>query len=111
MRWRAILLVAAMLVVLAAVGGVALAVTINGTSGDDRLRGSNGRDQISGNRGDDVIWGLRSMDTLNGGRGDDVIRVFNSPAAQDVVFCGDGFDRAVADARDVLAGCNRVTRP
>ncbi len=73
-----------------ACGGVALAETINGTSGDDRLRGSNGRDQISGN---DVIWGLRSMDTLNGGRGDDVIRVFNSPAAQDVVFCGDGFDR------------------
>jgi Ca2+-binding RTX toxin-like protein len=72
-------------------------------------------DTLNGGRGDDIIHaGPRdevARDTVNGGRGDDVIRVFNSPAAQDVVFCGDGFDRAVADARDVLAGCNRVTHP
>jgi Ca2+-binding RTX toxin-like protein len=133
MRQRAILLVAAMLVALVAVGGVALAETLTGTNRDDRLIGSNNRDEISGKGGEDLIRGRRAADSLNGGPGgDDIyagpkgesardtvhaggggdfVKVFNRPAAEDVVDCGRGFDRVVADSRDVLTGCNRVRRP
>ncbi|HSL01336.1 MAG TPA: hypothetical protein VK869_13460 [Rubrobacteraceae bacterium] len=132
MRRRAISLVVAVLVALLAVGGIALAETLNGGPGDNRLIGSNGRDQISGGGGDDFIKGLRSRDVLNGGAGNDTIiagprhesaldtvtggkgndriRVRNRPAAKDVVDCGSGFDRVRADRKDVLSGCNRVTR-
>ena len=131
-RRRAILL-AAILLTLVMVGGVALAQTLVGDDRDNRLIGSNNRDQIVGGGGDDLIRGLRSVDALVGGdgkdtiyagprdevaedlvaagEGDDVVRVFNRPAARDLVDCGDGRDRAVADRRDVLTNCNRVRRP
>jgi len=51
------------------------------------------------------------MDIISAGDGDDFVRVFNRPAARDVVDCGGGLDRVVADRRDLLAGCNRVSRP
>lgn len=127
------MLLAAMLVALVMVGGVALARTLVGDDRDNRLIGSNNRDQIVGGGGDDLIRGLRSADALSGGAdrdtiysgprdetaedivaagdGDDFVRVFNRPAARDLVDCGDGLDRVVADRRDVLAGCNRVKRP
>jgi Ca2+-binding RTX toxin-like protein len=130
MRRRAILLAAAILVALVAVGGVALAETLVGNNRDNRLIGSNNRDSISGKGGDDLIKGLRSMDSLWGGAGaddiyagprdesardtvtagggNDFVNVFNRPAAKDVVNCGEGFDRAVADSKDILTGCNRV---
>jgi len=101
--------------------------------GVDRLIGGNRRGQIAGEGGEDLIRGLRRADVLSGGDdggtifagptdesatdivsgggGDDFVRVFNRPAARDVVDCGDGFDRVVADSRDILAGCNRVRRP
>lgn len=129
---RAILLVAAMLVALVVVGGVALAQTLTGNNGDNRLIGSNQRDSISGGGGDDLIKGLRSIDSLNGGRGNDdiyagprderardtvvaaagkdFVKVFNRPAAKDVVNCGAGRDRVIADSRDVLSDCERVRR-
>ena len=116
-----------MLVALVSVGGVVLAESLSGTMRDDRLIGSNNRDQIAGEGGEDLIRGLRRADALSGGPdddtiyagprdeaardivdagdGDDFVRVFNRPAD-----CGDGFDRVVADHRDVLAGCNSVRR-
>jgi hypothetical protein len=127
MRRKATLLIAAMLVAVVAVGGIALAETLDGGPGDNRLIGSNGRDQIDGNGGEDFIKGLRSRDTLNGGSGkdtiiagprhesavdtvfggdgDDVIRVRNRPAAKDVVDCGAGNDRVRSDSKDVLSRC------
>jgi len=132
-RRRAILLAAAVVVALMVAGGMALAKSLDGTMRDDRLIGSNHRDQIAGEGGEDLIRGLRSADALSGGDdddtiyagpthesamdvvsaggGDDFVRVFNRPAARDLVDCGNGFDRVVADSRDVLAGCNRVRRP
>jgi Ca2+-binding RTX toxin-like protein len=129
---RAILLAAVMLVAVAAVGGVALAETLTGSDRDDRLIGSNQRDSISGGGGEDLIKGLRSIDSLNGGAGgddiyagprdeqardtvtaaagNDFIKVFNRPAAKDVVNCGEDRDRGIADSRDVLSGCERVRR-
>lgn len=132
MRRRAILLTAVMLVALGVVGGVALAETLTGNDGDNRLIGSNGRDSISGGGGNDLIKGLRSRDSLNGGadgddiyagprderardtvvgaRGNDFVYVRNRPAAKDVVHCGAGRDRVIADGEDVLSGCERVRR-
>ncbi len=133
MKRLAVALAAAILVALVAVGGAALAQTLDGNDRDNRLIGSNHRDQISGGGGEDLIRGLRRADDLDGGDdgdtinagprdeaamdvvsagdGDDVVRVFNRPAARDVVDCGEGFDRVVADRRDLLSGCNRVSRP
>ena len=133
MRWRVVLLAAAMIAVLAVAGGAALAAAIDGTRGDDRLRGTNARDQRTGHAGDDVLWGRGSADNLDGdggrdtiytgpkgesakagvdaGPGNDRIYAFNRPASGDVVNCGFGRDRVTADSRDVLDGCNRVSRP
>jgi Ca2+-binding RTX toxin-like protein len=130
---RGILVVAAMLVALVAIGGVALAETLTGNDRDNRLIGSNQRDSTSGGGGDDLIKGLRSIDSLNGGRGNDdifagprderardtvvgdrgndFIYVFNRPAAKDVVACGAGRDRVIADSDDGLGGCERVRHP
>jgi Ca2+-binding RTX toxin-like protein len=51
-------------------GGVA---TIVGTSRDDRLRGTSGRDIIHGRGGDDLIRGLAGNDLLCGGGGGDLV--------------------------------------
>jgi len=121
-----------MLVAVVAIGGVALAETLTGDNRDNRLIGSNQRDSISGGGGEDLIKGLRSRDSLNGGAdrdhiyagprdeqardtvvaagGNDFVNVFNRPAAKDVVNCGHGRDRVVADSKDVLTGCERVRR-
>ena len=129
---RAVLLAAVMLVALVAVGGVALAETLTGNDRDNRLIGTNQRDSISGGGGEDLIKGLRSIDSLNGGAGgddiyagprdeqardtvvaaggNDFIKVFNRPAAKDVVHCGDGRDRVIADSKDVLSGCEQKRR-
>jgi Ca2+-binding RTX toxin-like protein len=129
---RAVLPAAVMLCALVAVAGAALAETLAGNDGDNRLIGSNQRDSISGGGGDDLIKGLRSIDSLNGGAGeddiyagprgekardtvvgaggDDFIKVFNRPAAKDVVNCGEDRDRVIADSRDVLSGCEQVRR-
>src|SRR3712207_8026636 len=66
---RAVLPAAVMLCALVAVGGAALAETLAGNDGDNRLIGSNQRDSISGGGGDDLIKGLRSIDRLKGGGG------------------------------------------
>ena len=101
--------------------------------GDDRIRGTNAGDQLTGHAGDDVLIGLRSADNLDGdggrdtiytgpkgesakdvvdaGAGNDRVYAFNPPASRDVVNCGPDFDRVTADSRDVLDGCNRVSRP
>jgi len=50
-----------------------------------------------------------AKDNLSGGAGNDVILVFNKPAGKDVVTCGGGFDRVLADRADVVVpDCERV---
>jgi Ca2+-binding RTX toxin-like protein len=48
-------------------------VTIVGTSRDDRLTGTSGRDVIHGRGGDDFIRGLAGNDLLCGGGGSDIV--------------------------------------
>ncbi len=110
---------------------MALAETLTGNDRDNRLIGSNQRDSISGGGGDDLIKGLRSRDSLNGGsgnddiyagpkreeardtvvagRGKDFVKSYNRPAVLDVVNCGKDRDRVVADRKDVLTDCERVS--
>jgi Ca2+-binding RTX toxin-like protein len=51
-----------------------------------------------------------SKDTLSGGSGNDVIDQWHKPAAvKDVVACGSGFDRVIADRATLVApDCEKV---
>jgi Ca2+-binding RTX toxin-like protein len=93
-----------------------------GDNGPDRVTGAEGRDLVLGGLGADHIVGgegtdqlisgpfeERATNTLSGGDGDDIFLVENVPASKDRVSCGRGFDRVVADSKDVVASdCERV---
>ena len=72
-------------------GNSAIAISITGSGGDDRLVGSALRDTISGAGGDDNITGGTGTDTLTGGDGRDT---FNQTA----------LDSAVASTTNVALG-------
>jgi hypothetical protein len=84
-----------------------------GGPGNDFVNGGRGSDNVKGNEGNDLLGDgvLResSKDALSGGAGTDVILVDNKPAARDLVGCGDGFDRVLADRADLVArDCEKV---
>ena len=96
---------------------------VSGEEGSDNLVGGEGRDLVDGWKGSDRMlgeggsdWivddGFRefSKDVLSGGSGNDVIDAWHKPAAaEDVVTCGSGFDRVIADRADrVAADCEKV---
>jgi hypothetical protein len=85
-----------------------------GGSGNDVVAGGNGSDNVVGESGNDLMADGeveldQSNDILSGGSGNDAIIVVNSPAFEDTVTCGGGFDRVLADRKDVVApDCERV---
>jgi Ca2+-binding RTX toxin-like protein len=85
-----------------------------GGSGNDVVAGGNGSDNVVGGSGNDLVADGEveldlSNDILFGGSGNDAIIVVNSPAFEDIVTCGGGFDRVLADRQDVIApDCERV---
>ena len=96
--------------------------SIHGSGGDDRLRGGAGRDCLHGERGRDRLRGDQGGDVLKGGPGADRLigdaggdRIVGGPGpdilkarggGRDVVRCGAGRDRVIADRRDRIgAGC------
>ena len=92
-----------------------------GGSGNEVLYGGRGSDLILGNEGNDLLIGNDFLsgkvgeyshpvkDTLAGGEGNDVFLVDNDPAGKDIVTCGSGFDRVLADRADVVApDCEKV---
>ena len=87
---------------------------LDGGPGNDAVFGGKGSDKIVGGEGKDWLFEccLRefSKDTLSGGSGNDVIDVWHKPAAvQDVVACGSGFDRVIADRASLVApDCEKV---
>jgi RTX calcium-binding nonapeptide repeat (4 copies) len=86
---------------------------LGGGSGNDAVLGSQGSDNAMGGSGNDFMpdGNLResSEDRFAGGSGNDVIVVAHRPAFKDVVVCGEGLDRVLADRKDVVAGdCDRV---
>jgi hypothetical protein len=47
--------------------------------------------------------------TVSGAAGDDILIGDHVPAVRDIVSCGGGFDRVVADSKDVVADdCEKV---
>jgi hypothetical protein len=91
---RIILVLVAIGTAVLMIGGVALAAAIEGTSGDDTLTGTGEADTIKG----------------YGGAGADDITSANSQASRDVVSCGGGTDKVVADSLDEVdkATCENV---
>lgn len=86
-------------------------------SGDDRLTGARGADVLRGGFGDDTLISGAGNDSLSGGAGtnrysagpgNDRVRAANG--IPEVVNCGSGRDRVVADRRDTLSGCELVQR-
>jgi Ca2+-binding RTX toxin-like protein len=93
--------------------GLRGADTLLGGTGNDLARGDRGSDSISGGRGNDLLIDGPttefSHDSLVGGGGNDVLDAFNKPAVRDTIVCGSGFDRVLADRKDVVASdCERV---
>lgn len=82
--------------------------TVRGGAGDDRIYGRGGRDSLSGNAGDDMLVGGNGRDRIYGRAGDD--RILARDGERDLVVCGIGRDRAVADMIDVVRGCEHVRR-
>lgn len=80
---------------------------LHGGRGPDRLLGGAGPDRLVGSSGPDILVGGPGRDVLSGGPGGDTIRT--ADGVRDVVSCGRGTDRVVADPRDVLRGCEQVT--
>jgi hypothetical protein len=83
--------------------------TIDGLGGNDTLVGGSGDDRIRGGGGNDVITGGRGADKLFGDAGSDTINAADDE--RDVVDCGDGRDRVVADSFDQTTNCEVVDRP
>ena len=87
--------------------------SISGGLGNDFVDGNPGSDNVAGEQGTDLVFegGLQeaSKDNLSGGPGNDWVAPLNDPAFGDVVTCGGGFDRVLADNKDVIApDCEKV---
>lgn len=79
-------------------------------AGKDRLDGGAGNDRLYGEQGNDRLTGGTGVDRLFGGAGNDSLVVRDGK--RDVVACGAGKDRVVADALDSLAAdCEVASRP
>jgi len=79
---------------------------IHGRAGDDRAIGGLGNDRVFGGRGNDVISGVQGNDWLHGGRGDDTISG-DANAAGDLT----SFDRIFgASGNDTLRGGDSMDR-
>jgi Ca2+-binding RTX toxin-like protein len=50
-----------------------VAVSIEGTPNDDKIRGGDGDDEIDGGDGDDIIYGKNGDDELDGSNDDDIL--------------------------------------
>jgi Ca2+-binding RTX toxin-like protein len=73
------------------------------SAGNDRLSGGVGKDIVNGGAGNDAVFGAADADLLAGGPGSD--RIDAADGYKDLVDCGTGVDRALADAMDVLKSC------
>ena len=82
--------------------------TLDGGPGNDDVDGGDGVDTIMGGDGNDLLTGGDLEDSLDGGAGDDTFRTRDG--FNDVIKCGDGNDRVVADTVDTVENCEDVQR-
>jgi Ca2+-binding RTX toxin-like protein len=73
MRRRALLIMVTMGLGVLLLGGVALADTIDGTSGPDDLVGTDSKDVIHASGGADYVSGLAAADLIYAGAGNDTV--------------------------------------
>jgi hypothetical protein len=79
-----------------------------GNGAHDLLMGGPGADALNGDGGNDRLVGGPGIDRFIGGSGNDVINARDG--RREIVDCGVGRDRAMADRKDVLRGCE-LPRP
>lgn len=82
---------------------------VRGMAGPDTVVGGAVDDALYGGTGNDVVTGGAGNDVLNGGDGDDTVNARDG--VSDRVDCGAGTDTVVADASDVVTGCESVQLP
>ena len=86
-----------------------------GGESNDAVQGGLGSDNVLGGEGNDFMVDGEFeppfvKDILSSGEGNDVLNVANKPAGKDIVTCGSGFDRVLADSKDVVApDCEKVS--
>jgi hypothetical protein len=84
-----------------------------GGKGDDVLYGGPGTDDLTdsygagdgvfyGGDGDDVLWTGAGEDVLNGGDGNDMLQSDIDTKQRDMLYCGKGKDRYVAQKHDYV---------
>jgi Ca2+-binding RTX toxin-like protein len=78
------------------------------SDGDDILDGGIGADTLSAGAGVDRLDGGEGADSFIGGPGNDTIVA--ADGLRETVNCGPGRDRVLADANDVLRGCEVIFR-
>ncbi|GHE15094.1 hypothetical protein GCM10011376_01680 [Nocardioides flavus (ex Wang et al. 2016)] len=78
-------------------------------SGPQVVVGGAFADALSGGAGDDTLTGGAGSDALHAGAGNDVVNARDGEV--DTISCGDGTDTVVADAADVVSGCESVQLP
>src|SRR5919112_4123395 len=78
----------------------------------DRLNGGPGEDHLRGNSGNDRLWGGRRDDKVYAGYGDDLIYARDTDGV-DFIDCGPGFDQVETIHRDdvTLSNCERALGP
>lgn len=81
---------------------------LDGGAGGDRLYGGTGADRLLGRSGADLVAGGAGEDLVDAGAGDDLVLARDGVA--EVVQCGRGTDRVLADRRDRLLRCERRLR-
>jgi Ca2+-binding RTX toxin-like protein len=81
---------------------------LTGGAGDDVLIGGPGKDKLNGGKGNDSLIGNAGKDSLVGGPGNDTINARDGVA--EFVKCGPGKDKARADKKDRLSGCESIRR-
>src|SRR5215203_2913047 len=85
-----------------------------GGEGKDLVDGAHGSDRMLGGGGGDWLFDgpldeASKDDVISGGEGDDILLSDHVPAVRDIVSCGGGLDRLIADRKDVVADdCERV---
>ena len=100
------------LVALMVAGGVALAETINGDDGPNKLNGTAQADVIRGYGGNDNITGGKGVDLISAGAGNDYVSSAGD-GSRDLVKCGPGVDTVdkmprPGDVLDKFVGCERA---
>jgi len=81
-------------------------ILVGGPGNDAVLAGQGADNVVAGGGNDEIIDGdFRefSHDNISGGAGKDAFFVWHKPAYKDTIECGSGFDRVLADPKDVVA--------